>query len=85
MAVTGCLHFVMARSVTCTASGLMCALVALTLANAHIHMEILCRGDETYFAYNWSIEWILCVQSIGVVFGTIVPGFRWFAAIGYKC
>ncbi|CAI9787311.1 unnamed protein product [Fraxinus pennsylvanica] len=79
-AVTGCPQFVMARSVTCTASGLMCLLVALTFAGVDIRMKIAQPEDETYSAYKWSINWILNVQLIGVALGTIAPAFRWFTA-----
>ncbi|CAI9787313.1 unnamed protein product [Fraxinus pennsylvanica] len=85
MAVTGCPQFVMSRSVTCTASGLMCVLIALTLAEAHIRILITYPGDDTSSAYKWSIKWILYVQSIGVALGTIVPAFRWFTAARFKC
>ncbi|CAI9787312.1 unnamed protein product [Fraxinus pennsylvanica] len=83
MAVTGCPQFVMARSVTCTASSLMCVLVALTLAGLNISTAT--GQHETYSAYKWSIKWILNVQSIGVALGTIAPAFRWFTAARYKC
>ncbi|CAI9766556.1 unnamed protein product [Fraxinus pennsylvanica] len=85
MAATGCPQFVMARSVTCTASGLMCLFVAITLAEVHIRMPIVCQEDEFTSTYKWSIKWILYVQSIGVALGTTAPAFRWFTAARYKC
>ncbi|CAA2990732.1 Hypothetical predicted protein [Olea europaea subsp. europaea] len=89
MAVTGCPQFVMARSVTCTASGLMCVLATLTLVEAHIRIPKVYQGRGygcgTFSAYKWSTKWILYVQSIGVALGTIVPAFRWFTAAQLKC
>ncbi|CAI9787309.1 unnamed protein product [Fraxinus pennsylvanica] len=84
MAVTGCPQFVMSRSVTCTASGLMCVLLALTIAGLNI-LKMGLRKDDIFSAYKWSINWILIVQSFGMAFGTIAPAFRWFAAARYKC
>ncbi|CAA2956575.1 uncharacterized protein LOC111391085 [Olea europaea subsp. europaea] len=86
MAVTGCPQFVMARSVICTASGLMCVLAALTLIEAYIRTPIQYDGyQENFSSYKWSIKWILYVQSIGVALGIIAPAFRWFTAARFKC
>ncbi|CAA2954135.1 Hypothetical predicted protein [Olea europaea subsp. europaea] len=85
MAVTGCPQFVMARSVTCTASGLMCVLVALTLIEAYIRIPRLYIAERYFSSYKWSIKWILYVQSIGVALGIIGPAFRWFTAARFKC
>ncbi|CAA2980211.1 uncharacterized protein LOC111391085 [Olea europaea subsp. europaea] len=90
MAVTGCPQFVMARSVTCSTSGLMCVLVTLTLVEASIRIpKVYYRrhgsGFQTLSAYKWSSKWILFFQSIGVASGTIVSAFRWFTAAQLKC
>ncbi|XP_022865118.1 uncharacterized protein LOC111385001 [Olea europaea var. sylvestris] len=85
MAVTGCPQFVMARSVTCTASGLICVLVALTLIEAYIRIPRLYIAERDFSSYKWSIKWILYVQSIGVALGIIAPAFRWFSAARFKC
>lgn len=87
MAVTGNPQFVLARSVICTASGLICVFGALFLVEAHIeqlvwYKKITLGSGSTY---EWSIGWILVTQSIGVFVGTIAPAFRWFTAASFNC
>ncbi|CAA2961753.1 Hypothetical predicted protein [Olea europaea subsp. europaea] len=86
MAVTGSPEFVLARSVTCTASGLICVFIALFLVEAHIQHLVLSKEIPTSGSnYKWSIKWILATQFIGVFVGTIAPAFRWFTAASFKC
>ncbi|XP_059659035.1 uncharacterized protein LOC132305409 [Cornus florida] len=83
-------QFVVARSVTCYASGTICFLAAFTLAEAHLRIFI--RDDHYYINpsnvrsnYRWSAFVVLVIQSFGVVGGTIAPTFRWFTAISLRC
>ncbi|CAA3008010.1 Hypothetical predicted protein [Olea europaea subsp. europaea] len=90
MAATGSPEFVLARSVTCSASGLICVFIALFLVESHVEQlfwyeridKIAFTSDSTY---KWSIKWILATQFIGVFVGTIAPAFRWFTAASFKC
>lgn len=81
-------QFVMARSVTCTASGAFCLLGALILAEAMLRSHFMpwsirfCRGESDY---KWSTTVILITQTIAVGVGTIAPACRWFIAIHYSC
>ncbi|XP_058189381.1 uncharacterized protein LOC131306967 [Rhododendron vialii] len=86
MAETSNPQFVMARSVTCTTSGIMCLLTALTLVEVAIRMNsVYGRYWRTNSNYRWSTSWILWIQFCGVVVGTVAPTFRWFTAISYNC
>ncbi|KAG8388708.1 hypothetical protein BUALT_Bualt02G0153500 [Buddleja alternifolia] len=82
MAETSSPQFIIARSMTCTASGVVGLLNAIILAEAQIRMAteymILYRSDSNY---GWSTKWILVTQSIGVIVGSIAPVSRWFIAI----
>ncbi|GFP87484.1 hypothetical protein PHJA_000892100 [Phtheirospermum japonicum] len=79
MAESGSPQFVIARSVTCVASGLMCLLMALILLEAHIRLPLMYNDYErTSSNYKWSANWILISQSLGVALGTIAPLLRWF-------
>ncbi|XP_059277711.1 uncharacterized protein LOC132031837 [Lycium ferocissimum] len=40
---------------------------------------------STITDYKWSTVWILDIQIIGVVIGTVAPLFRWFIAVKFKC
>ncbi|XP_011072150.1 uncharacterized protein LOC105157439 [Sesamum indicum] len=87
MAETGSPQFVVGRSVTCVMSGWMCLLMALTLLEAHIRVTLLYRSHcfvNVSSHYKWSINWILVIQSIGVVLGSIAPLLRWFIAVQFK-
>ncbi|KAK6148362.1 hypothetical protein DH2020_019274 [Rehmannia glutinosa] len=86
MAETSCPQFVIARSVTCTASGVICLLTALVLVQAEIRMVMEYKTiNITSSKYGWSVKWIVLAQSIGVGVGTIAPAFRCFTAIKFKC
>ncbi|KAK6148370.1 hypothetical protein DH2020_019282 [Rehmannia glutinosa] len=85
MAESGSPQFVIARSVTCVTSGVMCLLTALTLLEARIRSPLVYKtARRTYCNYKWSINWILVIQSIGVAIGTIAPLLRWFNAAIFK-
>lgn len=85
MAETSSPQFVIARSVTCTASGVICLLTALVLVQAEIRMVMTNkRFDITASKYGWSIKWIVLAQTIGVVVGTIAPAFRCYTAIKFR-
>ncbi|KAK6123505.1 hypothetical protein DH2020_042742 [Rehmannia glutinosa] len=85
MAESGSPQFVIARSVTCVTSGMMCLLTALTLLEARIRSPLVYKtARRTYCNYKWSINWILVIQSIGVAIGTIAPLLRWFNAAIFK-
>ncbi|XP_038882540.1 uncharacterized protein LOC120073776 isoform X2 [Benincasa hispida] len=88
MAQTTSPQFVMGRSATCTASGAICLLSAAILAEAILTSYLLkrsfkfCNGQSDY---KWSITFILVIQCVAVVVGTIAPAIRWFTAIKFRC
>lgn len=86
MAETSSPQFVIARSVTCTASGIISMLTALVLVQAEIQMVMEYKGiDIAASTYGWSTKWIVLSQSFGVAVGTIAPAIRCFNAIKFKC
>ncbi|XP_057808837.1 uncharacterized protein LOC131023307 [Salvia miltiorrhiza] len=87
MAETGSPQFVVARSAISGTSGLLCLLAALTLALARARSLVVAPSSgfrREISNYRWSIKWILCIQFVGVVIGTIAPLFRWFVASWFK-
>ncbi|KAL7098498.1 hypothetical protein ACP275_09G021300 [Erythranthe tilingii] len=82
MAQTGSSQFVVARSVTCAASGLICLLMGLTLLQ--VERRKFSYEGKVSSNYKWSIKLILLVQSIGVAVGGIAPVMRWFVAARLK-
>ncbi|XP_059659038.1 uncharacterized protein LOC132305413 [Cornus florida] len=92
MAETSSPQFVMARSVTCYASGIICFLAVATLAEAtvrkSIHYYVWYRREDLYLArsgYRWSTFVLLLIQTFEVVVGTIALAFRWFMVIRLRC
>ncbi|CAI9753949.1 unnamed protein product [Fraxinus pennsylvanica] len=84
MAETSSPQFVIARSVTCSTSGVICLLIAFILAEAQARMAIKGRTfSETASNYGSSTSWILLAQSAGVIVGTIAPAFRWLTAVNF--
>ncbi|XP_058211562.1 uncharacterized protein LOC131323734 [Rhododendron vialii] len=89
MAETGSPQFVMALSVVTATSGPICLASALSLIRA----DILSKRDAYFYnidggigsSYGWSISFILIIQYIGVVVGTIAPVCRWFIATSINC
>ncbi|XP_059659020.1 uncharacterized protein LOC132305394 [Cornus florida] len=95
MAETGSPQFVIARSVTCSASGAICSLTTIILAEAELrtYLWFTYTNLADFFIlnwnnssdYQWSILFVLVIQTIGVGVGTIAPVFRWFIVIKSKC
>ncbi|KAK6148373.1 hypothetical protein DH2020_019285 [Rehmannia glutinosa] len=87
MAETSNPQFVMARSVICTTSTLIPLLPAIMLATSHIKL-IMWFKDLSFgtaaSVYGGYTRWIIVIQSIGVVVGTIAPTLRWFIDVGFK-
>ncbi|KAH7514157.1 hypothetical protein FEM48_Zijuj11G0058900 [Ziziphus jujuba var. spinosa] len=88
MAHTCSPQFVIGRSVTCTASGALCVLSAMILAEAMFRSYFLlgsfefCIGDSDY---KWSTTLVLITQTTAVAVGTIAPAIRWLFAIKFRC
>ncbi|CAH8379408.1 unnamed protein product [Eruca vesicaria subsp. sativa] len=91
MAHTSSPQFVMARSVTCTASGFFCLLSGVTLGEAMVRSYLLrqrssslrfCDGDSDY---KWSTSLVLVCQASAVAVGTVAPAIRWFTAVKFRC
>ncbi|XP_022886143.1 uncharacterized protein LOC111402213 [Olea europaea var. sylvestris] len=56
-----------------------------SINGAHIRMPIVYKGFRRIDSvYDWSIDWIIVTQSIGVAVGTIAPALRWFTAASFK-
>lgn len=86
MVQTGNPQFVLARSVTCAAAGVVCLLAASILAEAEVRLFFK-AGVNWYVStssYKYSTLATLGIQSIGVIVGTIGPAFRWFIGTNYK-
>ncbi|CAA0826704.1 Unknown protein [Striga hermonthica] len=85
MAQTSSPQFVIARSATCTASGVVSLLTCLVLAEAEARVAMECgifkNGPSKY---RWSVKWILLAQTVGVVVGTVGPAFRLLTAVKFK-
>ncbi|KAG6384793.1 hypothetical protein SASPL_153611 [Salvia splendens] len=83
IAETGNPQFVLARSVTCSASGLLTLLIALVLLEAEFRMakefdlNIL---DQANSSYGWSTKLVLLTQTAGVIVAAIAPTMRWLTA-----
>ncbi|GER56816.1 hypothetical protein STAS_34568 [Striga asiatica] len=86
MAETSGPQFVIARSATCTASGVVSLLTCLVLAEAEARVAMECGIFENGASkYGWSVKWILLAQTVGVAVGTVGPAFRLFTAVKFKC
>ncbi|CAL5347614.1 unnamed protein product [Camellia sinensis] len=83
MAETGSPQFVMARSVTCSASGVICLMTALILAQLEYRVWDFATTGESDYA--WSTFFIFAIQTATVGVGIIGPICRWFTAIKFKC
>ncbi|KAK3041105.1 hypothetical protein RJ639_026902 [Escallonia herrerae] len=90
MAETGSSQFLMANSATCAASGAICLIATLTLVEvetrAYLWGERHPMGNPEYpFSdYQYATVFILAIQSIGVLVGTIAPAVRWFTASTFE-
>ncbi|KAK2977782.1 hypothetical protein RJ640_029978 [Escallonia rubra] len=86
MAETGSPQFVMACSATSTTSGVICLMVAISLVEAEVRIWFYSlEAPDSTSDYGWSTVFIVWIQSIGVIVGTIAPAFRWFTAVSFKC
>ncbi|XXG75880.1 hypothetical protein AAC387_Pa08g0355 [Persea americana] len=87
MAHTSGPQYVQARSVTGTASGVLCILSSLILVEAAVRS--LTKGSMNFCSgesdYKWSSALILVSQGLAVAAGTIAPAFRWFHSVGMRC
>ncbi|XP_057808829.1 uncharacterized protein LOC131023299 [Salvia miltiorrhiza] len=81
MAATSNPEFVMARSVVCTTSALLCLIALITLPIAYVFVWKRHEGPSVYKA---SVEWILYTQTVGVAVATIAPVSRWFVVVSFK-
>ncbi|KAL3642344.1 hypothetical protein CASFOL_013159 [Castilleja foliolosa] len=85
MAETSNPQFVIARSVTCTTSGIVSLVIAVVLLVAEVRMAMEFNLLHHYVSsYGWSTRLILVAQTIGVIVGTIAPASRWFVAINFR-
>ncbi|KAL0417117.1 UNVERIFIED_CONTAM: hypothetical protein Slati_3543600 [Sesamum latifolium] len=69
-------------------SSVICLLAAINLLKRYITWFIFLHKvtlGYTVSVYGHYTKWILIIQSIGVVVGTIAPISRWFLAIRFKC
>ncbi|CAL5413769.1 unnamed protein product [Camellia sinensis] len=83
MAKTGSPQFMMARSVTYSASGVICLMTALILAQLEYQVwDFAATGESDY---TWSTFFIFVIQTATVGVGIIGPICRWFTAIKFKC
>ncbi|KAH6788464.1 hypothetical protein C2S51_003470 [Perilla frutescens var. frutescens] len=77
-------QFVMARSVVCTTSSMICWFAVILLTSIHIvdGTNTNGRGESSYGIYT---KWIGIFQFIGVVIAVIVAMLRWFMAVMFSC
>ncbi|XP_047949556.1 uncharacterized protein LOC125195452 [Salvia hispanica] len=86
MAAESSPQLMIARSSACAAAGVICLINALTLAQAIVRTWMAHRSlGLTGSSYGSSTEWILAVQTVGVIFGTFSTSLRWFTAVRYRC
>ncbi|WOL17247.1 hypothetical protein Cni_G26036 [Canna indica] len=89
MAHTSNPQYVLGRSATCTASGVIGLLTCLILAEAavrsvakhHRHGMNFCSGTSDY---KWSTTVVFFSQAVAVVVGTVAPSLRWFNAVSSR-
>ncbi|CAA0809120.1 Unknown protein [Striga hermonthica] len=85
MAESRALQLVVARSAAGATSGALSMLAALTLVEAYVRLTFVYRDARRLTSnYKWSVNWILCIQSLGVVLGMVAPLLRWFSAAQLK-
>ncbi|KAG8379311.1 hypothetical protein BUALT_Bualt07G0075200 [Buddleja alternifolia] len=77
-------QFVIARSVVCTTSTLICSTAAIILPIPYIRWLHATLGHPQSVYGNFTLG-ILVTQCIGVVVGTISPTFRSLVAIRFRC
>ncbi|KAH6770638.1 hypothetical protein C2S52_015441 [Perilla frutescens var. hirtella] len=85
MAETSNPQFVIARSVTCTTSGVLSLFITLVLVEAEIRMAMeFGTLHQSYSSYGWSTKFVLLTQTTGVIIGMIAPAARWFVVLKYR-
>ncbi|KAL0440665.1 UNVERIFIED_CONTAM: hypothetical protein Sradi_0005400 [Sesamum radiatum] len=88
MAETSNPQFVMARSVLCTSSSVVCLFATLYFLFNYFLVDLFKFGVvhlRSHSVYGNNTTWILIVQIIGMVVGTLVSLCRWFTAVRFKC
>ncbi|XP_011078527.1 uncharacterized protein LOC105162231 [Sesamum indicum] len=87
MAETSNPQFVMARSILCTGSSVTCLFAALFFLFNFFPENLLEFREQikSHSVYGDNTKWILLVQIIGTLVGTIVSLCRWFTAVRFKC
>ncbi|KAL3499561.1 hypothetical protein ACH5RR_038654 [Cinchona calisaya] len=87
MAETGDPQFLIARSVTCFASGAICFSLAIILTEAavrtYLNNDRLIEGNGSYTDYSYTIYVILAFQVLGVMAATFVSVSRCLATITF--
>ncbi|KAI3711651.1 hypothetical protein L1987_70190 [Smallanthus sonchifolius] len=84
MSGSGSPQFIIACSVTTTASGVICGLTTI-MHTLTVSWSISAMLKEHYDSdYKWSTVVILIVQFIGVILGTVAPLSRCFATLSFK-
>ncbi|XP_047965823.1 uncharacterized protein LOC125210308 [Salvia hispanica] len=85
MAETSNPQFVIARSVTCTTSGMLSLIICLVLVEVEIRMAMgFGLLQHSFSSYGWSTKFVLIAQTAGVIVGTIAPASRWLVAVRYS-
>lgn len=86
MAETSSPQFVIARSAASAASGFICLVNALILAQAIVRTVVAHSSlSLTDSSYGCSTKWILLAQTAGVIVGTVSTCFRWSIAVRFRC
>ncbi|KAG8379321.1 hypothetical protein BUALT_Bualt07G0076200 [Buddleja alternifolia] len=88
MAESSCPQFVIARSLVCTTSSLISLTTGIILPIPYIRFFLSIEGlslGRPGSVYGKFTIWILLIQIIGVVVGTVAPILRFFTAISFRC
>ncbi|KAH6778839.1 hypothetical protein C2S52_010076 [Perilla frutescens var. hirtella] len=78
-------QFVMARSVVCTASSMICWFVYIITYLVHTldyGTKPIAPGESPYGIYT---QWIVNIQSLGIIIAVSVAMLRWFTAAMFRC
>ncbi|KAL1568218.1 hypothetical protein AAHA92_03614 [Salvia divinorum] len=86
MAETSNPQFVIARSSACASAGVICLGNALILVQAIVRTGVAHNSlGLTSSSYGFSTKWILLVQAVGMILGTVSTSFRWLTAVRFRC
>ncbi|KAL1568216.1 hypothetical protein AAHA92_03612 [Salvia divinorum] len=86
MAETSNPQFVIARSSACASAGVICLGNALILVQAIVRTRVAHNSlGLTSSSYGCSTKWILLVQAVGMILGTVSTSFRWLTAVRFRC